>query len=100
EPCGSAGPEDAILATYIADCEDRLLRQELRWQPEPSRRGDRRDEVDATAARIDELLLGPAAPGFAAYAEALSVARSLLPHRTLQGAAGGAIARGLRALRG
>lgn len=70
-PLGVAGVEDAILATYVADCEDRLVRPELRL-------GDTGlDRVDSGLAAIDSLLLKPASPSDSDYSEALQVAQEL-----------------------
>jgi hypothetical protein len=73
---GEPGPEDAMLATYIADCEDRLVRQELRLT-NPTADGAQGTETGLALERIDALLLGATSPTGDAYAEALRMARSL-----------------------
>ena len=81
-PLGAAGVEDAVLATYIADCEDRLVRPELRLGGSShDLLGTRLDRVDAGLAAIDSLLLKPASPSDGEYDEALRVAQELGPRR-------------------
>ena len=72
--------EDAILATYIADCEDAVIRPEIRLT-------GAMDGLDRASARslrkglerIDELLLKPGVAGADDYDEALRIACSLIP---------------------
>lgn len=71
---GTAGPEDEILATHIADCEDRLMRPELRLT---GLEVEDDDHFGAALSRIDALLLRPAPPSSDEYAEALHLARDL-----------------------
>lgn len=71
---GSPGTEDDILATYIADCEDSIIRPELGLQPDPSVAGETY-ALNARLRRIDDILLQAARPGAAAYDEALLLAR-------------------------
>ena len=76
---GTPGTEDAILATYIADCEDRLIRPELRVTPDVEHAGGAElGAVSAGLARIDELLLAPLSPSTRDYEEALRVAESAI----------------------
>jgi glycosyltransferase involved in cell wall biosynthesis len=101
ERLGTTGAEDAILAGYIADCEDRLVRPELRWRREDSGCDDASlHPLIAGIERIDELLLGRAAPGREEYDDALRIARDAMPVRPFSRAVGRAFARRLRALRG
>jgi hypothetical protein len=79
---GMPGAEDAIVATYLADCEDHLIREELRLTA--MRDGDDGSHGNPVATgleRIDALLLGPGGASTDAYDEALSVARSMNPRR-------------------
>lgn len=74
---GSPQTEDVMTATYIADCEDRLIRPELRLDAVDDRA---HGGIVAEAMRtIDALLLKPAPPSVADYDAALLTARSLVP---------------------
>lgn len=88
-PVGAAGTEDEILATYIADCEDQLIRPELRLTPDEWGNDDRDGgALDAIITRIEELLLQPAPPDDGDYNEALSLARGATMARVFSGGCG------------
>ncbi|MBV8526756.1 MAG: glycosyltransferase family 4 protein [Candidatus Dormibacteraeota bacterium] len=81
---GEPSTEDSILATYIADCEDTLVRPELRLKPGLSERDEPElTQVSERIAGIDRLLMGPSAPGAADYDEALRLAREPVPDRAV-----------------
>ena len=76
------GPEDVILATHLADSEDRLVRHELRFSPSLVDGGSEYlDIINAGLKRLDSLLLGSAAPRSPEYAAALRISRSMSPWR-------------------
>jgi glycosyltransferase involved in cell wall biosynthesis len=76
------GPEDLVVATYLADHEDRVVRAELHFVPHTDgsdRHGAAR--FNARMSRLDALLLDSTRPGPGEYAEALNILRSVAPWR-------------------
>ena len=72
--------EDVILATYIADCEDAVIRPEIRLTSAMNGLdGTRLEPLQTGLERIDALLLKPGAAGANEYDEALRIACSLIP---------------------
>jgi glycosyltransferase involved in cell wall biosynthesis len=96
-PTDGHGSEDCVLATYLADQEDRVVRPELRYVPAPGA------PVCGTAGRFNErlrrlnaLVLDSTAPDRVAYAEALRIVRSVRPWPTRFGAVGAAVSDAIR----
>ena len=77
--------EDAIVATYIADSEDAVIRPEIRLTSAiDGLDGPRAGSLRTGLERIDALLLKPGAAGADEYEEALRTACSLMPEGPTQ----------------
>jgi glycosyltransferase involved in cell wall biosynthesis len=93
------GAEDLVVATYLADHEDRVVRAELHFVAQTDG-SDRRaaTRFNARVSRLDSLLLDSTRPGPGEYAEALSIIHSVAPWRTRLDDAGSTVSRLLRRL--
>jgi hypothetical protein len=78
---GEPGLVDEILATEIADNEDRVSRAELHFRRESRPAGNGFELLDRRMEQLDSLILGAVPPGREEYARAMRIARSLSPWR-------------------
>jgi hypothetical protein len=78
---GEPGPEDEILATLIADTEDKISRAELHFVRETRPQAKDLELLNTRMEQLDALILGADAPRSRQYAAAISIARSVLPWR-------------------